>query len=63
MLIPKDNEKQLEEVPEAIRGALSVVPVGHMDQVIEEALKVVAAMPPLQGRDDHSRPTDDKICH
>ncbi len=47
VLIPQDNAKQLEEVPEGIVRALQVVPVGHMDQVMVEALKVEAPLPPL----------------
>jgi ATP-dependent Lon protease len=43
VLIPKDNEKNLEDVPPAILRALTVVPVAHMDQVLEEALMAVPA--------------------
>ena len=38
VLIPKDNEKNLEEVPAQILRALEVIPVDHMDRVLEEAL-------------------------
>lgn len=38
VLIPKENEKHLEEVPPAIRRAMTVVPVEHMDEVLAEAL-------------------------
>ena len=38
VLIPKDNEKNLEEVPSQILRALEVIPVDHMDRVLEEAL-------------------------
>jgi ATP-dependent Lon protease len=38
VLIPKENEKHLEEVPPSIRRALQVVPVAHMDEVLAEAL-------------------------
>jgi ATP-dependent Lon protease len=38
VLIPKENEKHLEEVPPAIRRGLQIVPVWHMDEVLEEAL-------------------------
>ncbi len=37
VLIPKENEKHLEEVPSVIRRALQIVPVGHMDEVLAEA--------------------------
>jgi ATP-dependent Lon protease len=42
VLIPRDNEKNLEDVPLAIKGAIEIIPVSHMDQVLEEALKVPA---------------------
>ncbi|MCX5858534.1 MAG: endopeptidase La, partial [Proteobacteria bacterium] len=38
ILIPKDNEKDLSEVPKNILKALTIVPVDHMDQVLREAL-------------------------
>ncbi|MBE0599054.1 MAG: endopeptidase La [Desulfuromonadales bacterium] len=38
VLIPKDNEKNLEEVPPQILKALEVIPVAHMDEVLAEAL-------------------------
>ncbi|MDW7646202.1 MAG: endopeptidase La [Desulfuromonadales bacterium] len=38
VLIPKDNEKNLEEVPPTILKSLEVVPVAHMDEVVSEAL-------------------------
>ena len=34
----KGNEKDLEEIPEAIRGELEVVFVSHADKVLENAL-------------------------
>lgn len=38
VLMPKDNEKDLEEIPESIREAMTFIPVGHMDEVLEHAL-------------------------
>ncbi|MDF2936254.1 MAG: lon [Paenibacillaceae bacterium] len=38
VLCPKDNEKDLEEIPESIREAMTFIPVGHMDEVLEHAL-------------------------
>ena len=38
VLIPKENEKDLEEVPMTIRRALKILPVAHMDEVLEEAI-------------------------
>ena len=38
VLIPKDNEKNLEEVPPQIVRSLEIIPVDHMDQVLAESL-------------------------
>ena len=38
VLIPKDNEKDLDDIPDSVRGDLTFVPVGHMDQVLGVAL-------------------------
>lgn len=38
ILIPKENEKDLEDVPESIRKDLKITPVEHMDEVLELAL-------------------------
>lgn len=45
VLLPKDNQKDVEEVPEAVRKQLSFVYVSHMDEVLAEALR------PAVGRD------------
>ncbi|WP_442604391.1 endopeptidase La [Paenibacillus sp. KN14-4R] len=38
IIIPKDNEKDLEDIPESVRQELTFVPVAHMDEVLEHAL-------------------------
>jgi len=38
ILFPKDNEKDLREIPESIRKEIEWVPVEHMDQVLMHAL-------------------------
>jgi ATP-dependent Lon protease len=38
ILVPIDNKKDIEEIPEIVRGELEIVPVEHMDQVLEHAL-------------------------
>ncbi|MFC5529303.1 endopeptidase La [Cohnella yongneupensis] len=38
VLIPKDNERDLRDVPESVRGDLTFVPVAHMDEVLRHAL-------------------------
>ncbi|HHY67075.1 MAG TPA: endopeptidase La, partial [Alicyclobacillus sp.] len=42
VLLPKDNEKDLQDVPEVVRRQLSFVYVSHMDDVLAEALRPVA---------------------
>ncbi|WP_438444362.1 endopeptidase La [Gorillibacterium sp. sgz5001074] len=38
VLLPKDNEKDLEEIPESVRKDMTFIPVSHMDEVLEHAL-------------------------
>lgn len=43
IVMPKDNEKDLEEIPDSVRNELTFIPVEHLDQVLKEAL----VKPPL----------------
>lgn len=38
VLLPKDNERDLIDVPESIREEMTFIPVGHMDEVLKHAL-------------------------
>ncbi|WP_147164285.1 endopeptidase La [Pararhodospirillum oryzae] len=38
VLIPKDNEKDLAEIPDNVKRGLTIVPVSHADEVLERAL-------------------------
>lgn len=38
ILLPQDNEKDMEDIPETVRSQLQYVLVSHMDQVLDEAL-------------------------
>ncbi|MCR8629624.1 endopeptidase La [Paenibacillus radicis (ex Xue et al. 2023)] len=38
VIIPFDNVKDIEEVPESVRRELTFIPVSHMDEVLEHAL-------------------------
>ncbi|GIP22436.1 endopeptidase La [Paenibacillus sp. J22TS3] len=38
ILLPKDNERDLTDIPESVRSDVEFVPVSHMDQVLEHAL-------------------------
>ncbi|WP_425432224.1 endopeptidase La [Halobacillus massiliensis] len=38
IIIPADNEKDLEDIPESVREGLTFIPVKHLDEVLEKAL-------------------------
>ena len=38
VFIPKENEKDLVDIPESVKKHLKVIPVAHVDEVIEQAL-------------------------
>lgn len=38
ILLPKDNERDLKDIPESVRNDVEFVPVAHMDQVLKHAL-------------------------
>ena len=40
VLIPKDNEKDIKEIPQRVLKAVELIPVEHMDQVLTYALAV-----------------------
>ena len=40
ILIPKENEKDIREIPRKVRQGLQIVPVDHMDAVLRQALKL-----------------------
>ncbi|SDZ05097.1 ATP-dependent Lon protease [Evansella caseinilytica] len=38
IIMPKDNIKDLEDIPESVRKDLTFIPVAHLDEVLQEAL-------------------------
>lgn len=38
ILLPKDNERDLRDIPDSVKEDMVFVPVSHMDQVLEHAL-------------------------
>jgi ATP-dependent Lon protease len=38
VLIPKENEKDLAEIPDNVKKGLAIIPVSHVDEVIAQAL-------------------------
>ena len=43
VLIPEENVKDLAEIPANVKEGLEIIPVGHVDQVLEHALTSVPA--------------------
>ncbi|MBP3038254.1 endopeptidase La [Bacillaceae bacterium Marseille-Q3522] len=39
VILPKDNEKDIEDIPASIRDELNFVPVSHVDEVLKQALQ------------------------
>jgi ATP-dependent Lon protease len=40
VILPKENERDLQDVPEDVRGELSFVPVETVEEVLKEALGI-----------------------
>jgi ATP-dependent Lon protease len=40
VIIPEENQKDLKDIPESVLGAITIVPVKHMDDVLRVALAV-----------------------
>jgi ATP-dependent Lon protease len=38
VLMPKDNERDLRDIPDSVRNDLQFIPVAHMDEVLQHAL-------------------------
>jgi len=56
VLIPKDNEKDLAEIPDNVKRGMEIVPVSTVDEVIANALTIAPV--PIEWSD----PTDDKVA-
>ncbi len=52
VLIPKDNEKDLAEIPDNVKKGLKIIPVGTVDEALKEAL--VSALIPIEWEEDES---------
>jgi ATP-dependent Lon protease len=40
VLIPKDNEKDLADIPENVKSGLEIIPVATVDEVLSRALSL-----------------------
>ncbi|MCY8038037.1 endopeptidase La [Bacillus paralicheniformis] len=38
VIMPKDNEKDIEDIPNSVREGLTFIPVAHLDEVLKHAL-------------------------
>ncbi|MGE6629051.1 endopeptidase La [Bacillus sp. NPDC077027] len=38
IILPKDNEKDIDDIPESVREGLTFIPVSHLDEVLKKAL-------------------------
>lgn len=38
VILPKDNEKDIEDIPESVRREMKFLPVAHLDEVLKHAL-------------------------
>ncbi|MGC1303519.1 MAG: endopeptidase La [Caulobacteraceae bacterium] len=56
VLIPEENEKDLAEVPDNVKSALQIIPVSHMDQVLQHALTAPLTPIDWNEEDEDSRP-------
>jgi ATP-dependent Lon protease len=58
VLIPEDNLKDLEDVPKEILDALTITPMKHMDDVLENALHCTDPSRIFCGRDNYAPLSD-----
>ena len=56
VLIPEENEKDIEEIPKRILKRIELIPVGHMDQVLNEALVLREGEESLFGQPEECEP-------
>ena len=58
VLIPQDNEADLEEIDQTVRSALHFIPVSHVDQVLAHALEHPPLAQAEQGEELTATPTE-----
>ena len=50
VLIPKDNERDLKDIPENVKRGLEIIPVSMVDEVLEKAL--TSPLTPIEWKED-----------
>jgi ATP-dependent Lon protease len=63
VLIPQENEKNLEEVPMTIRRALKISPVAHMDEVLDAAILGRVSVSALADNVDYAVNPEKSVHH
>ena len=63
VLIPKENEKHLEEIPQAVRRSLQIVTVAHMDEVLAAAIQGEVEPVAAVGRPAFSAEPEPSVHH
>ncbi len=58
VLLPEKNLKDLHDVPRTVRSELKIIPVTHMDQVVEVALAEQAVIDPPRPRKRSEEPVE-----
>jgi ATP-dependent Lon protease len=58
-----ENKKNLEEVPEVILTSLEIIPVSHMDEVLEQSLKLPLPLGAVSSKKDKVLGTEGPVCH
>ncbi len=54
VLIPKDNEKDLAEIPDNVKKGMKIIPVSTVEEVLKHAL--TAPLVPIEWQDDEAPP-------
>jgi ATP-dependent Lon protease len=64
IVLPRDNEKDLADIPEAIRNDMKLHFASSMDEVLKVALeREIVPLPIAAAATDGARPSDEKITH
>ncbi|WP_448586983.1 endopeptidase La [Thermaurantiacus sp.] len=57
VLIPTENEKDLAELPESVKGGLAIIPVAHVDDVVRHAFsRPIEPLPATEPVDQAAAP-------
>jgi ATP-dependent Lon protease len=56
VLIPEENVKDLAEIPESVKGALKIIPVSRMDDVLDHSL--VRKLEPIAWEQGNAMPAE-----